>query len=143
MNNAAASITPEMTVGEVMTEKVVTLKLTDTLSVVDDLVNRFGVRHFPVLDGAQLVGAICQADLLCASLVSLAQHRLDSPHEALSKVAVKDVMKPATTVSRDTSIYQAARIMVESAIECLMVMERKNLLGIVSRTDLLRELARK
>jgi CBS domain-containing protein len=142
VNTAAATITPETTIREVMTIDVVTLKLDDTLSVVDDLVNRLQIRHFPVLDNDQLAGVICQADLLCASLVSLARHRLDSAREALSKVAVKDVMKPATVALPETSIYEAARIMVEGAIECLIVMEGQKLLGIVSRTDLLRELAR-
>jgi CBS domain-containing protein len=125
-----------------MTVDVVTLNLHDTLSAVDDLVNRFRIRHFPVLDNGRLAGVICQADLLCASLISLAQHRADTPREALSRVAVKDVMKPATTVPPNTSLYQAASLMVEGSIECLIVTEGKKLLGIVSRTDLLRNLAR-
>jgi CBS domain-containing protein len=50
-------------------------------------------------------------------------------------------MTPATTVTTSTSIQQAAGIMVEKNIECLLVVEADQLVGLVTRTDLLRELA--
>jgi acetoin utilization protein AcuB len=50
-------------------------------------------------------------------------------------------MKQVTTVTKDTTIRDAARTMVERDIECLLVTESDQLLGLVSRTDLLRELA--
>jgi CBS domain-containing protein len=139
VNNAAAAINPETTLREAMATEIVPLKPEDTLGVVNDLLNRFRTRHFPVFDNDQLCGVICQADLLCASLASISRN----PREALSKVAVKSVMKPATTALPETSIYDAARLMVEDAIECLIVVEGKKVLGLVSRTDLLRALARK
>lgn len=138
MNNAAAAIHPETTLREVMTREIVPLKVDDTLSLVNDLVNRFRIRHFPVFDQDQLA-AVSHADLLCASLNSVLRHHL----EILSKVAVKSVMKPAKTALPETSVYDAARLMVEDAIECLIVVEGNKVLGLVSRTDLLRALARK
>jgi CBS domain-containing protein len=140
MNNAAAAITPETTLGEVMTTDLAMLNADDNLRVVDELMTRRGLRHFPVLDGNRLAGVICQADLLCSSVVLLS--RGDSPREALSKILVRDVMKPAETAPPETSIYEAARRMVEAAVKCLIVVENKEILGIVSRTDLLRALAR-
>jgi CBS-domain-containing membrane protein len=142
VNNAAAIINPETTLREVMTREIVPLKVDDTLSLVDDLVNRHRIRHFPVLDQDRLAGVVCHADLLCASLSSVSRRRLESPGDVLSEVSVKDVMRPAATALPETSIYQAARMMIEGAIECLIVIEGSKLAGIVSRTDLLRELAR-
>ena len=142
MNNAAA-INPETTLREVMTREIVPLKVDDTLSLVNDLVNRFRIRHFPVFDQDRLAGIVSHADLLCDSLSLVSRRRLESPGDVLSKVSVKDVMRPAATAFPETSIYQAARMMIEGAIECLIVMEGSKLAGIVSRTDLLRELARK
>ena len=143
VNNSAAAITPETTLREVMTREIVLLKVDDTLSLVNDLVNRFRIRHFPVFDEDRLAGIVPHADLLCASLSSVSRHRrLESPGDVLSKVSVKDVMRPAATAFLETSIYQAARMMIEGPIECLIVMEGSKLAGIVSRTDLLRELAR-
>jgi CBS domain-containing protein len=51
-------------------------------------------------------------------------------------------MKPATTVNKETTISHAARTMIDEDLECLLVMESGRLVGLVSRTDLLRELAK-
>ena len=143
MNTAAAAIGPETTVGELMTTDVVTLKLDDTLRLVHELMSCRRIRHFPVLDGEHLAGVVEHADLLCESVaLSLARHPAESLADALDKVRVKDVIKAAPTVSSDTPIYQAARLMVERAFECLIVVEGNKLLGVVSRMDLLRELAK-
>lgn len=134
--------TQPKTVGDVMSTDLVTLKLTDTLRLADDIMNLARVRHFPVLDGDKLVGVVNQVDLLYASMASLRRRPKNSLREALGAIAVKDVMKQVTTVTKDTTIRDAARTMVERDIECLLVTESDQLLGLVSRTDLLRELAK-
>lgn len=141
MDTAAATVIAEKTVGEVMTTDLATLKLNDTLRLADDLFNLTRLRHFPVVDDDKLVGIVNQDDLLHASMASLVRHRNNHIREALGVVSVKDVMKAATTVTSDTSIYDAARTMVENGIECLCVMDGEKLVGLVTRTDLLRELA--
>jgi CBS domain-containing membrane protein len=140
--NTAATITPMTTVGEVMTTDLVTLQLNDTLRLADDLMNLARLRHFPVLDEDSVAGVIDQNDLLHASMVSLVRHPREPVRDSLGEVKVSAVMKPATLVSSDTLIYEAAKIMVERDIECLLVLKDEKLVGLVSRTDLLRELAR-
>ena len=142
MSSAATRITAETTVGEVMTTDLVTLQIDDTLRLADDMMNLAHVRHFPVMQGDKLAGIINQVDLLHASMASLIRHPKDSPREALGAVAVKDVMSPANTVIAETSIFTAARLMVEQNVECLLVVEEGKLVGLVSRTDLLRELTK-
>ena len=61
----------------------------------------------------------------------------------LGEVKVKAVMNPATMVSSDTSIDDAAEILVERDLECLLVLKEEKLAGLVSRRDLLREIAKK
>lgn len=143
MNSAAESIMPQKTVGEVMTTDLATLKLNDTLRLADDIFNLTQLRHFPVLDDDKLVGIVNQDDLLHASMASIVRHPENQIREALGVVAVKDVMKPAIRVTSDTPIYHAAQTMVEKGIECLCVIDGETLLGLVTRTDLLRELARR
>ena len=138
-----ATTTPETTVGEVMTTDLVTLKVDDTLRLADDLMNLTQVHHFPVLDGDSVAGVVNQNDLLHASMVSLVRHRQDAVRDALGEVKVKAVMKPATMVSSDTSIDDAAEILVERNFECLLVLKEEKLAGLVSRRDLLREIAKK
>lgn len=142
MNTAATTIAGEMTLGEIMTTDLVTLKLDDTLRLADDLLQLAQVRHFPVLDGERLAGIINQDDLLSASMASLLRHPKESPRDALGSVSVKDVMKPVTTVVTGTRVRDAASQMVEQGIDCLLIAEGGKLLGMVTRTDLLRELAK-
>jgi len=143
MNNAALSPIPEKTVGEMMTTSLVTLRLHDTLRLADDMLNLTHVRHFPVMDGDRLAGVVDQNDLLHASMAALVRQRQSTLRRALGTVEVKDVMKPAATVSNDTPIHDAAETMVERGIECLLVLDEDKLVGLVTRTDLLRELAKR
>lgn len=140
--NTAAAIRADKTVEDVMTTDLVTLRVQDTLRLADDLMNLARVRHFPVMDDDQVVGVINESDLLHASMLSLIRHPKGSPRAALGEVKVRDVMKPATTVTSNTSIYDAAQLMVERGIECLMVLKNEKIVGLVTRTDLLRELAK-
>jgi len=141
--NAATQMIAEKTVAEVMSTDLLTLKLDDTLRLADDMLNLAQIRHFPVLDGENLAGIVNQDDLLHASMASLVQHPKDSPRAALGNVVVKDIMKPAITVDPDMPIRAAAETMVEKGIEALLVVRGEKLLGLVTRTDLLRELAKR
>jgi len=141
MNDAAQTIA-EKAVAEVMSTDLLTLKLTDTLRLADDMFNLAQVRHFPVLDGDKVAGIVNQDDLLHASMASLVQHPNDSPREVLGSVVVKDIMKPAITIAPEMPIRAAAKTMVENGIEALLVVAGEKLLGLVTRTDLLRELAK-
>ncbi len=143
MNSAAAAITPEKTVGEMMTTYLVTLRLDDTLRLADDMLNLTHVRHFPVMDGERLAGIVNQDDLLHASMAAFVRQPKRSLRKVLGSVAVKDVMKPATTIASDASVHDAAEIIVERGIECLLVLDEGKLVGLVTRTDLLKELARR
>jgi CBS domain-containing membrane protein len=130
------------TVGDIMTTDLVTLKLGDTLRLADDIMNLAKIRHFPVLDGDKIAGLINQSDLLHASMRTFVEHPKDSLRKTLGAVAVKEVMIAATTVPSGTAIREAARIMVEKNVECLLILQGDKLAGLVTKTDLLRELAK-
>jgi CBS domain-containing protein len=140
--NTAAAVGGEKTVEDVMSTDLIALNVEDTLRLADDLMNLARLRHFPVMDGDRIVGVIDESDLLHASMLSLIRHPKDSPRAALGEVKVRDVMKAATTVAADCSIYDAAQLMVERGIDCLLVLKGEKLVGVVTRTDLLRKLAK-
>jgi acetoin utilization protein AcuB len=143
MNNTAANVSAEKIVSDVMTTYLVTLRLDDTLRLADDMLNLTHVRHFPVMDGDKLAGVVNQDDLLHASMAALVRQPKRTLRKVLGAVAVKEVMKPATTIASGTPIHDAAEIMVERGIECLLVLDDGKLVGLVTRTDLLRELAKR
>jgi acetoin utilization protein AcuB len=107
------------------------------------MLNLTHVRHFPVMDGDKLAGVVDQDDLLHASMAALVRQPKRTLRKVLGAVAVKEVMKPATTIASDASIHDAAEIMVERGLECLLVLDDGKLVGLVTRTDLLRELAKR
>ena len=123
MNIETTERSPEKTVGEMMTTYLVTLKLDDTLRLADDMLNLTHVRHFPVMDGDKLGGIVNQDDLLHASMAALVRQPKKTLRKVLGTVAVKEIMKPATTIASDASIHEVAEILVERGIECLLVLD--------------------
>ncbi len=143
MNLTMAPLSSRRTVREVMTTELLTLHLDDTLRLADDLMNLAKLRHFPVLDQGRVVGVLDQADLLHASMRSLVQHSGESLRYTLGTVAVRDIMKPATTIGCDASLEEAACLMVKKQTDCLLVVADDKLVGVVTPTDLLREIGGK
>jgi len=143
MNTETTARSPEKTVGEVMTTHLVTLRLDDTLRLADDMLNLTHVRHFPVMDSDKLAGIVNQDDLLHASMAALVRQPKKTLRKVLGTVAVKDIVKTATTIASGASIHEAAEIMVERGVECLLILDDGRLIGLVTRTDLLRELAKR
>ena len=132
---------PKRTVAEVMTREPLTLKLSDTLRLADDLMTLAHLRHFPVTDNGKIAGIVDQADLLQASMLSLIKHPDKSLRSTLGTIAVKDFVKPAVRVPLTRTVQAAARTMVEKKAECLLVTKNRKLVGVVSRTDLLSAMA--
>ena len=103
------------------------------------------IRHLPVVgDGKSLLGLVTRQSLLIdpGRLGSLDVWEIT---RYLSGLTVKDVMvkaKDVITVEQNTTIEEAARIMVEKKVGCLPVMEEGVLVGIITETDLLAQLTK-
>ncbi len=128
-------------VRDIMAKKPVTLKHDDTLASVKDTMELERIRHIPVVEKEELVGVVSQRDLYRVSLGSGMRFEEDTQKEFLKTVAVKDVMShPAVTVRADAPIREAARLMVAKKIGCLPVLDAGKLVGLITETDLLKEL---
>jgi len=127
------------TVGEVMTRKVVTVTENDTIASLDDGFKRFHFRHMPVVDGDKLVGLVTHRDLLHASssfLSSMAEQR----DALIYQQPVKLIMqKNVVTTSPNEDLIEVARLMWDSKLGCLPVVEGDDhLVGIITEADFLR-----
>jgi len=104
-----------------------------------DLMKKERIRRMPVVDkGGKLVGIVSDKDLLRVSpspATTLSAYEI--PY-LLSKVKVNDVMtKKVITVSEDTPIEDAARIMVDNKIGGLPVVNADaGVVGIITETDI-------
>ena len=101
------------------------------------------IRRLPVVDKqGNLVGIVVEKDLLYASPSPATSLSVFEVHYLLSKLQVKDVMtKRVITVTEDCPLEEAARIMVDHKIGSLPIVREKQVVGIVTETDIFRVMA--
>ena len=129
------------TVSEIMRSEFVSLELADKLDFVQQIMQLGRIRHLPVLSQGRVAGIVSNRDLLAASLSKVLQLAREQRHSFLGMVEVAEVMpKHVETVPPDTTLEEAARLMLRRKIGCLIVAKEDRLpLGLVTETDLLRE----
>ena len=117
-----------MLVGKRMTAPVVTISPQDGLDTARELLSRHNFRHLPVTEGGRLVGIIAASDLRSAAAVG-------SP----GRTVVADAMTTnLLTAAPETTIEQAAMLMVDNKISALPVVNAEDeVIGILTATDIL------
>jgi acetoin utilization protein AcuB len=127
-----------MLVRERMSREPVTI--TSDVSVTDALrlMHERKIRRLPVLDShGKLVGIVADQDLLYASPSPVSSLSVWEMHYLLAKLKVEEVMtRKVITITEDTPLEEAARIMADNKIGGLPVMREDKLVGIVTETDL-------
>ena len=86
------------------------------------------VRHLPVLDGPHCVGIVVETDLVQAVAVGAAP-------------VVGPLARPVRTLPVTARRSEAARAVLDSGIDAVLVTDGGRLVGIVTATDLIRSLA--
>ena len=128
-----------MQVKEIMSTAVEVVGRNDDLSMVEDLMAAKKLRHVPVVEDGELVAIVSQRDLFKAMMSSAMGYGGKAQKAYLHSVRVKEIMTdPVVTVAPDTSIDEATGLMLQKGIGCLPVVDGKALVGIVTKTDLLR-----
>ena len=135
-----------MRVTDLMSRQVVTIGTSDSCLEAVLRMHRARVRHLPVVnrDGF-LVGILTDRDL---------RHHLFSPgvFEKLGATSVDVLLKAVPvvgimsrdliTVEPDDDLAQAARMMREEKVGSLPVLEHGHVVGILTETDMLRQIVR-
>jgi CBS domain-containing protein len=140
-------------VRDVMTTSVVTVDRITPYQDVARLLTEHRISGMPVLMmGRQVAGVISEADLLAAEDKTARQARMDAEsrrrwrvrkpqHTSLKAGAL--MTAPAVTIHSDATIPSAARVMTTHHVRRLPVVDQEGqLVGIVSRRDLLRTFLR-
>jgi len=128
----------ELTVKDVMTLKVKSLRLNEQLSLADDVMTLDRIRHLPVLDqdGEKLVGIVSQRDLFRGALAQAVGYTQRARRKLLDRLRIKDIMiSNVLTTTPDTSLSEAAHVLMENKIGCLPVLKDGRLAGILTETD--------
>ncbi len=127
-----------MLVGERMTPRPITVNEDTSLPEALELMRRGKIRRLPVLDKhGKLVGIVTELDLLRASPSPATTLSIYEIPYLLSKVKMRDIMtREVITVTEDTPIEEAARIMADNKIGGLPVLRDDKLVGIITETDI-------
>lgn len=126
-----------MLVGERMSHPVITIS--PDMPIVDalNLMKRERIRRAPVVKDGRMVGIVSDKDLLNASTSPATSLSVWELNYLLSKITVKEVMsKKVLSVSENTPIEEAARIMADNKIGGLPVTRGEDVVGIITETDL-------
>jgi CBS domain-containing protein len=128
-----------MQVREIMSKNIEVVDRNDNLRAVEERMATKQLRHLPVLEQGEVVGIVTQRDLFKAAMSSTMGYGEKAQQAYLQSVRVKEIMVyPVVTVAPDTSVAAAADILMNKGIGCLPVVEGQQLVGIVTKTDLLR-----
>ncbi|HSX83290.1 MAG TPA: CBS domain-containing protein [Candidatus Saccharimonadia bacterium] len=128
-----------MSVREIMATDIEVVDRNDTLRTVEERMTTKQLRHLPVLEQGEVVGIVTQRDLFKAAMSSAMGYGAKAQQAYLQSVRVKEIMVyPVVTVAPDTSVAAAAVLILTKGIGCLPVVEGTKLVGIVTKTDLLR-----
>lgn len=127
-----------MLVREWMSRQPVTITTNTSITEALRVMRQKQVRRLPVLDEAgNMVGIVSESDLLYASPSPVTSLSIYEMHDLLTRLKVSELMaQDVITISADTPLEQAARIMVDSKIGGLPVVEDGRLVGIITETDI-------
>jgi len=113
-----------------MTPSPHTIGRDQSLAKAREAMQRFGVRHLPVLDGGALVGILTDRDVRLVESIA-------DPEETL----VEEAMTPEPyVVQADAFLRDVAREMSQHKYGCAVVLERGAVVGIFTTIDALRAL---
>ena len=137
-------ITREVIVSDIMVKNVYKVKVDDTLSFVVRLFADKGISGAPVLHDNSFVGVISETDILkvmgAKDLLSIGGLGL----KRLGEIKVEQVMnRNSVTVNEYTTLAHAADLMNKYDVMRLPVLdERRNVVGIITRTDIIRGISK-
>lgn len=129
-----------MTVNSVMTKNPITVTARHSVTDAQTIMEREKIHRLPVIDEhKKLVGIVAMADILEAApspATTLTVYEISS---LLAKLTVDQVMtKDVLSVSPETLVEDAARVIVDNSVGGLPVLEDGTLVGIVTESDLFR-----
>jgi CBS domain-containing protein len=140
-----------MKVADVMTREVISASPDDTMRKIARLMLQYEISGFPVLERGRLVGIVSEGDFLRRVETGTERRRprwiefLADPERLAAEYAhaharrVGDVMtRDVVTITADAPLEDAVRLMEKHGIKRLPVVAGATVIGMLSRTNLLR-----
>ncbi len=120
-------IKPTVTVGQIMSYGVHTLSPETSVAEAEEIMRRYGHEGFPVVEDGQVVGTLTRREIDKAL------------HHRLGGAAIRLYMRAGdVSVSPGDSVARLQQVMMEHGLGQVPVVEDGEVIGIVTRTDLIK-----
>ncbi|WP_462316616.1 CBS domain-containing protein [Methanobrevibacter sp.] len=129
----------KITVKEIMTKDLIVVSPTERLVHARRQMMEGHVGRLPVVDDGNLVGMLTSKDLMRA-FIDFRKHVPEKYQKSqIKEVLIEDIMSsnPIFT-SKDATISEVAKIMIETGYNGLPVVDDNKVVGIITQTDILR-----
>jgi CBS domain-containing protein len=106
------------------------------------LMEEHGFHHLPVIENGRVIGMLSDRDLLIAVGWKLEVERAvdGDPDSVIGPLQVREIMSsPAISLSPDTDVHSAARIMVNGKLHAFAIVKNDKPIGIVTSYDILKK----
>jgi CBS domain-containing protein len=140
-----------MKVGQLMNPNVVAVTPETSLKDLSRLLSTHGIAGVPVARDGRVLGVVSEADILWKELgavkgTGMLERVVDSAYGEGKRVSARTageaMTSPAITTSPDTDVTWVAALMTRLNINRLPVVEDGMLVGIITRSDLVRAFSR-
>jgi CBS domain-containing protein len=132
-------VTSKNQLHSIMQKKVHVVGLDDRVIHARRIMITENVARLPVLEEKKLVGIISDIEIALAFASLKKSFSLGKQKHQLDELLVKDVMQsPVVWSDPSMSIFNAAQLMMNQNVGALPLLENDKIVGMVTRTDLLR-----
>jgi len=132
-----------MNITKIMSKRIVTVEMDDTLLVVRDIFANAAFHHLLVVENKRLFGILSDRDLLKALSPNLETAAETNEDRATLNKKVHQIMSRAPiTLTQHAGVRDAIRLFNTETITCIPVVDEKNRpVGIISWRDIIKMLA--
>jgi CBS domain-containing protein len=124
-----------MKVKELMSRNLISIDVNNSMRNVIKLMKKHNVSRLLVKDEDRVVGIITQRDI-SERLGNWRERRLSDSHVHVSAAYTKDIIN----IDKERNISTAASLILDRGISSLAVSENGNIIGIITKTDLIKSL---
>ncbi len=150
---------PDTLVSDIMRTQVAKLNRTDSVAQVAKALSRSGLPGLPVVDGDTIIGIVTESDLIerqadieaptplpfldAIFMIDAGRKYEEELRHVLARTAEEMMTHPVFNIRASATIDQLATLMVTDHVNPVPVVDDQNkLVGIVSRSDLVKIIAR-
>jgi len=126
-------------VNEIMREHIFSVSPDDRVVHARRIMIDQNIARLPVINNGILIGVISDIDITFALAKLKKSFPLGKQKHQLEELLVNDAMQaPAIFIDAEKTVEDAAQLMIEENIGCLPVIKNEKIVGILSRTDLVK-----